>query len=106
MSTTLFPKPPHWPEVGFVRLSEIIGAANGPFEAVIPMSATEWRRRVANGRVPAPVRFGRGFVAWDVLVLRHWMALVAAGVEEAAAVAQVEQERAASMPTADVAQAA
>lgn len=105
MTTALYPCPSNWPEIGFVRMADLNGAGEG-HRPVIPLSDVEIRNRVRNGRFPKPVKFSARFVAWDTVVLRRWLALVASGVDESAAVAQVEQERAACTPTASVAQAA
>ncbi len=94
MTPALYPCPANWPEVGFVRMAELNRAGDG-HRPVIPLSDVEIRNRVRQGRFPKPVKFSARFVAWDTFVLRRWMALVAAGVEEAQAVAQLEREHSA-----------
>jgi predicted DNA-binding transcriptional regulator AlpA len=63
------------PEIGFLRLHQIIGnpKAIPPIPAVIPVSKSTWWEGVRTGRYPQPVRtLGRRITAWrmkDILAL-------------------------------------
>ena len=62
------------PEVGLLRLSQIIGKpdANPPVPAIIPISKSAWWEGVRNGRFPKPIKLGPRTTAWrlaDVLRL-------------------------------------
>jgi predicted DNA-binding transcriptional regulator AlpA len=56
------------PEIGFLRLAQIIGdpKANPPIPAIIPISRSAWLEGVKAGRYPPPVRLGPRTVAWRV----------------------------------------
>ena len=56
------------PEVGFLRLSQIIGnpKAEPPIPAVIPVSKSSWWAGCKSGRYPAPVKLGSRTTAWHV----------------------------------------
>ncbi|BBJ23273.1 helix-turn-helix transcriptional regulator [Candidatus Nitrotoga sp. AM1P] len=63
----------HLPEVGYPRLSQIIGnpKAKPPIPAVIPVSKSTWWEGVKSGRYPQPVRtLGRRITAWRVEDIR------------------------------------
>lgn len=63
----------HLPEVGYLRLSQIIGnpKAKPPIPAVIPVSKSTWWEGVKSGRYPQPVRtLGRRITAWRVEDIR------------------------------------
>ena len=47
------------PEIGFVRLSSIIGPGKP-----IPVSKTTWWEGVRTGRYPRPVKLGPRITAW------------------------------------------
>jgi predicted DNA-binding transcriptional regulator AlpA len=62
------------PEVGFLRLSQIIGnpRANPPIPALIPVGKSCWWAGVKTGRFPQPVRLGARLTMWrteDILGL-------------------------------------
>ena len=56
------------PEVGFLRLSQIIGnpKSEPPIPAVIPVSKSSWWAGCKSGRYPAPIRLGLRTTAWRV----------------------------------------
>ena len=56
------------PEVGFLRLSQIIGnpKAEPPIPAVIPVSKSSWWAGCKSGRYPKPIRLGSRTTAWRV----------------------------------------
>jgi prophage regulatory protein len=60
------------PEVGYLRLSQIIGDphANPPIPAIIPVSKSSWWSGIANGRYPKSVKLGPRTTAWRVSDIR------------------------------------
>lgn len=61
------------PEIGYVRLSQIIGnpKSKPPRPPVIPVSKSTWWAGVKSGRYPQPVRgLGRRITAWKVEDIR------------------------------------
>jgi prophage regulatory protein len=60
------------PEVGFVRLSQIIGdpKREPPIPPVIPISAAGWWEGVRTGRYPRSVKLGPRITAWRVEDIR------------------------------------
>ncbi|CAG0948664.1 hypothetical protein ANRL3_00054 [Anaerolineae bacterium] len=56
------------PEVGFLRLKQIIGdkKANPPVPAIIPVGRSSWLDGVKSGRYPRPVKLGPKTTAWRV----------------------------------------
>lgn len=54
------------PDIGFVRLPQIIGnpKADPPIPAIIPVSSSSWWAGVASGRFPRPVKIGPKTTAW------------------------------------------
>lgn len=65
------------PEIGFVRLSQIIGnaKANPPIPPIIPVKKSCWWAGVKSGRFPKPVKIGAGRgTFWRV---EHIRALIA-----------------------------
>ena len=65
------------PEVGFLRLRQIIGDPDAvpPIPALIPVSKSTWWEGVRTGRYPQPVRsLGRRITAWPVESIRALIA--------------------------------
>jgi prophage regulatory protein len=62
----------HFPETGYVRLSQIIGnsKADPPIPAVIPVSKSTWYAGIKEGRYPSPVKLGERVSAWRVQDIR------------------------------------
>ena len=62
----------HLPEIGYVRLSQIIGNphAEPPIPAVIPVGKSTWWAGVKSGRFPKPVKLGPRTTAWRVEEIR------------------------------------
>ncbi len=56
------------PDIGFVRLSQIIGNAKAkpPIPAIIPISRSAWWAGVKSGIYPKPVKLGLRATAWRV----------------------------------------
>ena len=56
------------PDIGFVRLSQIIGKAKAkpPIPAIIPISRSAWWAGVKSGIYPKPVKLGLRATAWRV----------------------------------------
>ena len=57
-----------FPEIGFVRLPEIIGDQNNP--GVFPVSRSTWYQGAADGRFPKPVKLSERVAAWRVEDIR------------------------------------
>ena len=67
------------PEVGFLRLSQIIGKPNAepPILPIIPVKKSCWWAGVRTGRFPKPVKIGNGRGAfWKVEDIRALIASV------------------------------
>jgi prophage regulatory protein len=58
------------PEIGFVRLPQIIGDRKKGIAGVIPVSRATWWRGVASGKYPAGMLHGRGIRMWSVESIR------------------------------------
>jgi predicted DNA-binding transcriptional regulator AlpA len=56
------------PEIGFLRLSQIIGdlKANPPIIPIVPISRSSWWQGVKTGRYPQPVKLGPRTTVWRV----------------------------------------
>jgi predicted DNA-binding transcriptional regulator AlpA len=61
------------PSEGYARLSQILKA--------IPISRTEWYRRVAAGKYPRATKLGKRMAAWRVEDIRRIMREIDAGIE-------------------------
>jgi predicted DNA-binding transcriptional regulator AlpA len=70
------------PEVGFVRLQQIVGkpATNTApaIPALIPVSRSTWWAGVRSGRYPKPVKLGERVTAWRVEQIRELVEKVGA----------------------------
>ena len=64
------------PEIGFVRLHQIIGNPNAepPVPPVIPVRKSTWWAGVKSGRFPKPVKLGPRITAWRVEDIRALIA--------------------------------
>ena len=62
----------HLPEVGFLRLPQIIGdpRATPPVPAVIPVKKSCWWAGVRAGRYPAAIKLSPRVTVWDVRAIR------------------------------------
>ncbi len=56
------------PEIGFLRLRDIIGDRDNP--GIIPVSRSSWYKGIAEGRYPKPVKLGERTSAWRVEDIR------------------------------------
>lgn len=65
------------PEIGYVRLTQIIGNPKKGIPAVIPVSAATWWRRVAIGEYPAGYLIGARIRVWSVESIRELVAQMA-----------------------------
>jgi predicted DNA-binding transcriptional regulator AlpA len=54
------------PEIGYLRLPQIIGDRKRNIPALIPVSRATWWAGVASGRFPAGVKLGPNTRAWNV----------------------------------------
>jgi len=53
-----------YPEIGFLRLRDVIGDKDNP--GIIPVSRSSWYKGIAEGRYPKPVKLGERASAWKV----------------------------------------
>jgi prophage regulatory protein len=58
------------PEIGFVRLNQIIGDKKSGILPIIPVCRTAWLMGVKNGIYPKPIKIGSHSVAWRVEDIR------------------------------------
>ena len=63
------------PEIGFLRLSQIIGNpdAHPPIPPIIPVKKSCWWDGVKSGRFPKPVKLGPRVTAWRVEDIRAFI---------------------------------
>jgi prophage regulatory protein len=54
------------PEVGFLRLWQIVGNKKTNIPALIPISRTSFLNGVKSGKYPKPVKLGERTTAWRV----------------------------------------
>lgn len=60
------------PQIGYLRLSQIVGDKKAGIPAIIPVSKSTWWQGVKSGRYPQPVKLSERCTAWrveDVLAL-------------------------------------
>lgn len=62
------------PDIGYVRVHQIIGCARRGIPAIIPVSRATWWAGVASGRFPAGVLLGPRTRAWSVESIRALVA--------------------------------
>jgi predicted DNA-binding transcriptional regulator AlpA len=58
------------PDVGFLRLRQIVGDKKRGVAAIIPVSRSSWWAGVRSGRYPKPVKLGPGTTAWRISDIR------------------------------------
>ncbi len=66
------------PEVGFLRLKQIIGDPKAGVAPIIPVSSSTWWAGVKTGRFPKPRKLGPGITVWTVESIRALIAQLAA----------------------------
>jgi prophage regulatory protein len=59
------------PEVGYVRLPQIIGNPKKNIPPLIPVSASTWWSGVRSGRFPKPVKLGPRITAWQISSIKQ-----------------------------------
>ena len=62
------------PEIGFIRLSQIVGDPKAELPAIIPVSRSTWWAGVKSGLYPKPVKLGPRITAWRVEDIRALIA--------------------------------
>jgi prophage regulatory protein len=62
------------PEIGYLRLPQIIGNPKKNIPALIPVSRSAWWLGVKNGRYPKGVHLGPRTTAWPVESIRALIA--------------------------------
>ena len=58
-----------YPEIGFLRLRDIIGDKDN--QGIIPVSWSSWYKGVAEGRYPKPVKLGERTSVWRIEDIRE-----------------------------------
>lgn len=58
------------PEVGFLRLPQIIGDTKRGIPPIVPVSKSTWWAGVKSGRYPLPVKLSARTTAWRVESIR------------------------------------
>ena len=58
-----------YPEIGFLRLRDVIGDKKNP--GIIPVSRSSWYKGIEEGRYPKPVKLGERMSAWRVEDIRQ-----------------------------------
>ena len=58
------------PQVGYVRLPQIIGNRRTGVPGILPISRSSWWNGVAEGRYPKGVKIGERTTAWRVEEIR------------------------------------
>lgn len=61
----------HIPEIGFLRISQIIGNRKQNVPALVPVGRSTWWAGVKSGVFPRPVKLGRRITAWRVEDVRE-----------------------------------
>jgi len=58
----------HIPEMGFLRLGQIIGdqTTTPPTPPIIPVSSTTWWEGIKKGLYPEPTKISKNISAWEV----------------------------------------
>jgi hypothetical protein len=54
------------PEIGYLRLTQIVGDKKAGIPAIIPVSKSTWWAGVKSGRYPKSVKLSRRCTAWRV----------------------------------------
>lgn len=67
------------PEIGYLRIWQIIGDPKKGIPAVIPVSRATWWAGCASGRFPAGVLLGPKTRAWPVESIRELIAEMGSG---------------------------
>jgi len=59
-----------FPEIGYLRLAQIVGNKKAGILAIIPVSKSTWWAGVKSGRYPSPVKLSERCTAWRVEDIR------------------------------------
>lgn len=63
------------PEVGYLRLNQIVGNPKRGIPAIVPVSKSHWWSGVKSGRYPQPIRtLGQRITCWKVEDIRALIA--------------------------------
>ena len=66
----LTPPAPQLPEIGYLRLNQIVGDKKKGIPPILPIGKSTFLLRVKNGEYPQSVRLGKMTVAWKVEDIR------------------------------------
>lgn len=70
----LTPPAPQLPEIGYLRLSQIVGDKKKGIPPILPIGKSTFLLRVKNGEYPQPDRLSKMTVAWKVEDIRALVA--------------------------------
>lgn len=58
------------PEVGFLRVKQILGDTKQGIPPIIPVKKSAWWQGVKSGRFPKPIKLSAGVTVWRVEDIR------------------------------------
>ena len=61
---------PQLPEIGFLRIGQIIGDKNKNIPPILPIGRTSFLNGVKSGKYPKPIKLGVGTTVWRVEDIR------------------------------------
>jgi prophage regulatory protein len=67
------------PDIGYLRLPQILGNPKANIPALIPISKSAWWAGIKAGRYPKGVKLGPRTTAWDVQSIRALIASTKSG---------------------------
>jgi hypothetical protein len=59
------------PEIGYIRLAQIVGDKKAGIPAIIPVSKSTWWAGVKSGRYPKSIKLSKRCTAWRVSEIRN-----------------------------------
>jgi prophage regulatory protein len=68
------------PNIGYLRLSQILGDSKKGIPALIPISKSSWWAGIKSGKYPKGVHLGPRTTAWPVEAIRALIASTKSGV--------------------------
>jgi prophage regulatory protein len=71
------------PEVGFIKLPQIVGNKKTNTPAILPIGRTTFLNGVKSGKYPKPVKLGERSVAWRVSDIRALIESISAQNQQA-----------------------
>ena len=59
------------PEIGFLRIAQILGCKKAKCSPIIPVSKSTWWEGVKSGRFPKPIKLGKRITVWKTESIRN-----------------------------------